>query len=67
MIFDLQRFLESKQALRRNLASRPIAEKLAMLDELRDRARVIRAARLPKDSANSPEIQRQSPSGRRRS
>ncbi|HUY34376.1 MAG TPA: hypothetical protein VMV69_16640 [Pirellulales bacterium] len=39
MTFDLRRILESKRALRRNLASRPVAEKLAMLDALRDRAR----------------------------
>lgn len=44
MTFDLQRILESKQALRRNLASRPVSEKLAMLDALRDRTRTIRAA-----------------------
>ena len=44
MTFNLQRVLESKQALRRNLAGRPVAEKLAMLDALRDRARAIRGA-----------------------
>jgi hypothetical protein len=44
MTFDLQRILESKRALRRSLAQRPVAEKLALLDTLRDRARVIRAA-----------------------
>ena len=44
MTFDLQRILESKRALRRSLASRPVAEKLALLDELRERARAIRGA-----------------------
>jgi hypothetical protein len=44
MTFDLQRILESKRALRRSLARRPVAEKLALLDTLRDRVRVIRAA-----------------------
>jgi hypothetical protein len=44
MSFDLQRILESKRTLRRNLASRPVAEKLAMLDALRERARAIRQA-----------------------
>ena len=44
MTFDLQRILESKRALRRSLAQRPVAEKLALLDTLRDRVRVIRAA-----------------------
>lgn len=37
MSFDLQQILESKRALRRNLAARPIAEKLRMLDALRER------------------------------
>ncbi len=44
MTFDLQRILESKRALRRSLAQRPVAEKLALLDTLRDRVRVIRTA-----------------------
>ena len=44
MTFDLQRIIESKRAWRRSLAQRPVAEKLAMLDELRDRTRAIRAA-----------------------
>lgn len=44
MTFDLKRILESKSALRRKLAKRPLAEKLAMLDELRERALAIREA-----------------------
>jgi len=44
MTFDLQRILESKRALRRSLAQRPVAEKLALLDVLRERTRAIRAA-----------------------
>jgi hypothetical protein len=44
MTLDLPRILESKRALRRNLARRPVAEKLAMLDTLRDRLRAIRRA-----------------------
>jgi len=44
MTFDLQHILESKRARRRSLAQRPVAEKLAMLDALRDRARTIRDA-----------------------
>ncbi|WP_337286474.1 hypothetical protein [Candidatus Methylomirabilis sp.] len=44
MTFDLQRILESKRALRRSLVQRPVAEKLALMDVLRDRARVIRSA-----------------------
>lgn len=42
MTFDLQEILESKRALRRNLASRPVVEKLRMLDALRERALTIR-------------------------
>ena len=37
MSFDLQKILESKRALRRNLAARPVAEKLRLLDVLRER------------------------------
>ncbi len=46
MSFDLQRILESKRAYRRGLASRPIAEKLRMLDTLRERGVVIRGRRV---------------------
>ena len=42
MSFDLQRILESKRAFRRDLAARPIAEKLRMLDALRERELAIR-------------------------
>lgn len=42
MTFDLARILESKRAFRQRLAARPIAEKLAMLDALRERALAIR-------------------------
>ncbi len=44
MSFDLQKILESKRALRRELAARPIAEKLQMLDALRERALSLRPA-----------------------
>lgn len=44
MTFNLQHIIESKRAYRRALAQRPVAEKLAMLDALRDRARTLRAA-----------------------
>lgn len=36
----LQKILESKRALRQELASRPIEEKLRMLDELRLRTTI---------------------------
>ncbi len=42
MSFDLEKILESKRAFRRELASRPIAEKLRILDVLRERELAIR-------------------------
>lgn len=42
MSFDLQKILASKRAFRRDLAARPIAEKLRLLDALRERELVIR-------------------------
>jgi len=42
MSFDLEEILESKRALRRELAARPLAEKPRMLDALRERALAIR-------------------------
>jgi hypothetical protein len=44
MSFDLERILASKRALRRNLATRPLAEKQRMLDAMRERALAIRAS-----------------------
>jgi len=48
MTFDTTRILESKRAFRRQLAARPIAEKLAMLDTLREMVVTIRHAGKPK-------------------
>ena len=42
MTLDIKRILEGKRRLRRQLAARPIAEKLAMLDVLRDAGRTAR-------------------------
>jgi len=42
MSFQLEKILESKRAFRRDLAARPIAEKLRMLDALRERELAIR-------------------------
>ena len=42
MTFNLQKILESKRALRRELAARPVAEKLRILDALRERELAIR-------------------------
>lgn len=47
MTFDLTRILESKREFRRQLAARPIAEKLAMLDALRERELAIRQSSQP--------------------
>lgn len=42
MSFDLQKILDDKRRLRRDLAARPIEEKLRMLDALRERELAIR-------------------------
>jgi hypothetical protein len=47
MTFDLDRILQSKRELRQRLRSLPIAEKLAMLDALRERALALRPAGQP--------------------
>lgn len=44
MTFDLQKILERKEARRRYLASRPIAEKLRLLDAMRERELAIRGS-----------------------
>lgn len=41
---DLQKILADKRNLRRDLAARPIAEKLRLLDSLREREVAIRRA-----------------------
>ena len=51
MSFDLQKILESKRALRRNLAARPVAEKLRLLDALRERELAIRRGTTPLNSS----------------
>jgi hypothetical protein len=49
--FDLQKILESKRALRRDLAARPVAEKLRLLDALRERELAIRGRPLHPSAA----------------
>jgi len=44
MSFHIEEMVKSKDALRRRLASLPFAEKLRLLDALRERAIVIRNA-----------------------
>jgi hypothetical protein len=42
MTFDVAKILQSKREFRHRLATRPIVEKLAMLDALRERTLAIR-------------------------
>jgi hypothetical protein len=51
MSFDLQKIIESKRALRRTLAARPVVEKLRMLDALREREIVIRGRAIHSNSS----------------
>jgi len=44
MNFDIEQMVTSKQAFRRRLANLPIAEKLHLLDAMRERAVAIRSA-----------------------
>lgn len=44
MSFDIEEMVKSKDALRRRLAALPFAEKLRLLDALRERALAIRGA-----------------------
>jgi hypothetical protein len=54
MTFDLAKILKSKRDYRRQLAARPIAEKLAMLDALRERALAIRQSPQPAARSKVP-------------
>jgi len=49
MTFDLQKIIESKRALRHKLAALPVAEKLRMLDALRERELAIRGRAVHSD------------------
>jgi hypothetical protein len=51
MSFQIEEMVKSKDALRRRLASLPFAEKLRLLDVLRERALAIRGARVGKIAA----------------
>ena len=53
MTFDLQRILESKRVHREQIASRPLGEKLRMLDVLREREVSIRGRTVSTDSVAS--------------
>ncbi len=45
MSFDLAKILKSKRESRQRVAAKPIEEKLALLDALRERALALRSAR----------------------
>lgn len=45
MTFDIARIVESKRLYRQKMAALPIAEKLRMLDAMRERAVMLRNAR----------------------
>jgi len=53
MTFDLAKILESKRKFLQRLAARPIEEKLALLDALRERALAIRPAQ-PAPNTGAP-------------
>ena len=57
MTFDLAKILRSKRAFRQRLAARPIEEKLAMLDALRERTLAIPPTR----SASGAGVLREEP------
>ncbi len=57
MTFDPAKILKNKRDFRQRLAARPIAEKLAMLDALRERALAIRPTR----PASEREVLREHP------
>jgi hypothetical protein len=52
LTYDLNAVLESKRKLRLRLASLPIAEKLRMLDELREREVTIRRSALARNGSD---------------
>jgi hypothetical protein len=51
--FDFERMAEDKRERRRNLASRPVVEKLRLLDCLREREVAIRGERSPETSPSA--------------
>ena len=58
MSFDMEKILKSKRAMRRDLATRPIEEKLRMLDALRERELTIRD-RAGRSTRTATETQRE--------
>ena len=56
MTFEIAQIIKSKQAYRAQLAARPIAEKLRILEELRKRALTIAASRRKRMRSDSSRI-----------
>ncbi len=56
MTSALHEILESKRALRRELASLPVAEKLRILDVMREREVAIRSATPPDEAESAPRL-----------
>lgn len=56
MSFDLKRMIESKLAFRLKMAAKPLAEKMRLLEQLSDRAAVLKRARLVRQPAVSPPL-----------
>jgi hypothetical protein len=54
MTFDLEKILQSKREYRDHLRSLPIAQKLAMLDALRERTLAIHSARSSSTGGHHP-------------
>jgi len=52
---DLQKIFDGKRALRRELAALPVAEKLRMLDALRERELAIRGQTVPAELTTGSE------------
>lgn len=52
MTFDLRAIIESKRDFRHRLAARPVAEKLGMLDAMRERALAVRPTAKPTGDGN---------------
>lgn len=50
MTFDPAKILQSKRAFRQRLAARPIEEKLALLDAMRERALALRESGLTQEA-----------------
>ena len=55
MTSPLQKIVDRKRAMRREVAARPVAEKLRMLDAMRERDVAIRKAGAPLRAEGAPD------------